>query len=51
MSLCCVYFSFFDDVRLLVGVQFFKINQYTLMGIFFYAFIARILGQQQLLSR
>lgn len=51
MILCGVYFAAFDDVRLLTGVQFFKINQYTLMAIFFYSLIARLQGQAHLLAR
>ncbi len=51
MILCGIYYGIVDDVQLLVSVQFFKINQYLLMDIFYFAFIARLQNQTQLLTR
>lgn len=51
MALAGTYFGAVDDFRLLVMVQFFKINQYTLLAIFYFALIARLYGRVKVLNR
>ena len=51
MALAGTYFGAVDDFRLLVMVQFFKINQYTLLAIFYFALVTRLTGRVKVLLR